>query len=117
MINNQRLSVLYFVFREYRKRTVKNKSSHQRCSLKKVVLRNLTKFTGKHLCQGLFFDKVAGLRPATLLKKRRWRRCFPVKSAKFLRTHFLQNTSGRLLLEEEPTLAFCGVNEMSVLLI
>ena len=28
---------------------------------KKVVLRNLTKFTGKHLCQGLFFNKVAGL--------------------------------------------------------
>ena len=57
MINNQRLSVLYFVFREYRKRPVKNKSSHQRCSLKKVVLRNLTKFTGKHLCQGLFFNE------------------------------------------------------------
>ena len=25
-------------------------------------------FAGKHLCQGLFFNKVAGLRPATLLK-------------------------------------------------
>ena len=31
---------------------------------KKGVLRNLTKFTGKHLCHSLFFDKVAGLRPA-----------------------------------------------------
>ena len=41
----------------------------QRCSLK-GVLRNFTKFTGKHLCQSLFFYKVAGLRPATLLKKR-----------------------------------------------
>ena len=30
---------------------------------KKGVLRNLTKFTGKHLCQSLFFNKVAGLRP------------------------------------------------------
>ena len=28
---------------------------------KKVVLKNFTKFTGKHLRQGLFFDKVAGL--------------------------------------------------------
>ena len=27
---------------------------------KKGVLRNLTKFTGKHLCQSLFFNKVAG---------------------------------------------------------
>ena len=34
------------------------------------VFRNFAKFTGKHLCQSLFFDKVAGLSPATLLKKR-----------------------------------------------
>ena len=31
--------------------------------MKKGVLRNFTKFTGKHLCQSLFFNKVAGLRP------------------------------------------------------
>ena len=37
-------------------------------------------------------------RPATLLKKRPWHRCFPVNFEKFLRTPFLQNTSGRLLL-------------------
>ena len=29
---------------------------------KKGVLRNFTKFTGKRLCQSLFFNKVAGLR-------------------------------------------------------
>ena len=29
---------------------------------KKGVLRNFTKFTGKHLCQSLLFNKVAGLR-------------------------------------------------------
>ena len=34
------------------------------------VLKNFAKFTGKHLCQSLFFNKVAGLRPATLLEKR-----------------------------------------------
>ena len=44
------------------------------------------------------FNKVAGLRPATLLKKRLWHRCFPVNFLKTLRTPFLQNTSGRLLL-------------------
>ena len=29
-----------------------------RCSVRKGVLRNFTKFTGKHLCQSLFFNKV-----------------------------------------------------------
>ena len=38
------------------------KSSHHRCSIKKGVLRNFTKFTGKHLRPSLFFNKVAGLR-------------------------------------------------------
>ena len=38
--------------------------------LRKGALRNFAKFTEKHLCQSLFFNKVAGLRPATLLKKR-----------------------------------------------
>ena len=35
--------------------------SHQRCSVKNSVLRNFTKFTGKHLCQRLFFNKVVCL--------------------------------------------------------
>ena len=64
----------------------------QRCSVKKVLLENFTKFTGKHLCQSLFFDKVAGLRAATLLKKRLWHRCFPANFVKFLRTPFLRKT-------------------------
>ena len=29
---------------------------------KKGALRNFAKFTGKHLCQSLFFNKVAGLK-------------------------------------------------------
>ena len=72
------------------------RSSHRRCFGKKGVLRNFTIFTGKHLCQSLFFNKVA--RPATLLKKRFWHRCFPVNIVKFLRKPFLPNTSGQLLL-------------------
>ena len=31
----------------------------RRCSVKKVFLGNLAKFTEKHLCQSLFFNKVA----------------------------------------------------------
>ena len=36
-------------------------NSHWRCSVRKGVLRNFAKSTGKHLCQSLFFNKVAGL--------------------------------------------------------
>ena len=64
------------------------RSSHQRCSVRKGVLRNSAKFTVKHLCQVLFYNKVAGPEPATLLKKRLWHRCFPMNFAKFLRTPF-----------------------------
>ena len=39
----------------------------RRCSVKKGVLRDFAKFTGKHLSQSLFFNKVAGrLRLRTL---------------------------------------------------
>ena len=62
----------------------------QKCSLiEKCVLRNFAKLTGKHLCQSLFSNKVAGLRPATLLKKRPWHRWFSVNFAKSLRASFL----------------------------
>ena len=37
-------------------------SCHQRCSIKKVH-KNLAKFTGQHLCQSHFFNKVAGFAP------------------------------------------------------
>ena len=55
---------------------------------KKGVLKNFSKFIGKHLCHSLFSNKVAGLR----------HKCFPVNFAKFIRTLFLRYTSGRLLL-------------------
>ena len=38
----------------------------RRCSVEKGVLKNFAKFTGKHLCQSLVFNKVAGL---SLIKK------------------------------------------------
>ena len=41
------------------------RSSRPGVFFKKVVLRTLTKFTGKHLCLILFFDKDADLGPAT----------------------------------------------------
>ena len=35
-----------------------DRSSHQRCSMKKDNLKNFAKFTAKHLYQSLFFNKV-----------------------------------------------------------
>ena len=63
-------------------------SSRPEVFCKKGVIENFAKFTGKHLCQSLFFNKVAGFRPATLLKERLRHRCFPVNFVKFLRTPF-----------------------------
>ena len=65
-----------------------SRSSRPDVFYEKGVLKDFAKFTRKHLCQGLFFNKVAELRPTTLLKKRLWLRCFHVNFAKFLRTPF-----------------------------
>ena len=51
---------------------------------KKGILKNFAKFTRKHLCQSLSFNKVAGLRPATLSKKRFCHRRLPVNFMNFL---------------------------------
>ena len=63
----------------------RERSSHQRCSVKKLFL--------------VFFNKAY-----SLLKKSHWHWCFFVNFAKFLRTPFLQNTSGRLLLQGRSTI-------------
>ena len=47
---------------------------------------------------GLFFNKVADLR-LFFKKKRLWHRCFHMNFAKILRTPFLQDTFGWLLLQ------------------
>ena len=38
--------------------------------VKKGALKNFANFKGKHLCQSLVCNKVTGLRPASLLKRR-----------------------------------------------
>ena len=68
------------------------RSSRPDVFCKEGVLKIFTKFTGKHLCQSLFFNKFTGLRPETcnFIKKIIWHRDFPVNFAKFLRTTFLK---------------------------
>ena len=83
--NNQKTHCIFF------------RSNRQEVFCKIGVLRNIAKFTGKHLCQASFLIKLhAG--PATLLKKRPWHRCFPRNFAKFLRTPFLIEHLWPLLL-------------------
>ena len=83
------------------------RSSRPEVFCKKGGLRNFTKFTGKHLCQSLSFNKVADTNLTFLFwqfnhtlglikreQKRLWYRCFPVNFVKFLRRPFLTGTSG-----------------------
>ena len=56
--------------------STKNRSSHQRCSVRKGVLSNFTKFRGKHLCQSLFFSKVAGLKLTLVSAAKMLAACF-----------------------------------------
>ena len=85
--------------------TTLNKSSYQRCSIKKAVLNNFAILTGKHVLESLF-NKVAGLKAYNFIKKRRQSRCFSVNIAKFLRTATLKNTCERLLLTESKNFSF-----------
>ena len=55
---------------------------------KKGDLESFAKFTGKHLCQSLFFNIVASLRPATLLKRDSGKGVFLRNFVKFLRAPF-----------------------------
>ena len=80
------------------------RSSHRRCSVKKGALKNFPKLTGKDLCQSLFFNKVAGLWPVTLLRKETLAQAFLCEFCEVLRTPFLHNTSRRLLLTFERVL-------------
>ena len=86
--------VCEFISEQYR-------SSQPECSVRKVLLES-PQSSQKNTCarvsfliklqvsgQSLFFNKVAGLRPVTLLKKRLWHRCFIVNFAEFIRTPFL----------------------------
>ena len=70
-------------------------NNHTRmCSIIKDVPKTFHKIHRKTPLKYPLFNKSI----FNLLKRRPWRRCFPVNFVKFLRIPFLQNTSGRLLL-------------------
>ena len=65
------------------------RSSRPEVSCKKGILRNLTKFTGKHLCQSLFFNKVAGL---NFIKKETLAQVFSSQFRKISKNTFYYRT-------------------------
>ena len=83
------------------------RSSHRSCSIKKGVLKDLAKFTGKELCQNLFFNKVK-----TLLRKRPWHRYFSCKFCAIFRTTFFTED-----LRKTASISFstsCSVANLSI---
>ena len=111
-------------------RDAKLRSSCPEVFYKKGILRNFAKFTGKHLCQRLFFNKVSGAKAGVavsnkyeihlkkrircrknlegvtigVLLKKAWKgkhRCFPVNFVKFPRAPFSQNSSGDCFCKQQ----------------
>ena len=69
--------------------------------MKKGVLKNFRKFTGKHLRQSLFFNKIGGLRPVAcnFIKKETLAQVFSCEFCEISKNTFSKNTFGRLLLD------------------
>ena len=88
------------------------RSSHQRCSVKKVVHKKFATLTGKHLRWSLF-NKVAGFQACNFTKKRLQHRCFPVIKAKFLRTPMMKDLCKWLLPKIYPVLLFWFLEDTS----
>ena len=80
MCNKVNLRILQNSINMCIKKSYFDRSGHLRCSVRKGFPRNFAKFTGKHLYQSLFFNKVAGLRLSFIY--------FPMNFAKILRTPF-----------------------------
>ena len=75
------------------------RSSRSQLFFKIGFLKNFAEFIERHLCQSLFLNKITGLKPAILLKKKLWHRFFGVNFAKFFRTPFLKEHLRWLLLD------------------
>ena len=76
-----------------------SRSSHLEVFVKKVFL-EISENSQENTCVRVSFlvKLQTFMRPATLLKKRLWHRCFPVNFAKFIKTRFLTEHRRWLLL-------------------
>ena len=74
-----------------RKKTMLFTSSRPEVFCKKGVLGNFAKFTGKHLCQSLFFNKVAG-GACNFIKKETLAQVFSCEFCEISKNIFSQRT-------------------------
>ena len=61
LVGRKKRSILIKIAQNRRQKvkSLHSEAVTQKCSVKKCVFRNFAKFTGKRLCQSLFFNKVA----------------------------------------------------------
>ena len=64
--------------------------------MKKAFLKHFVEIIGKHLCWGLFFNKVADHRSCNFIKKRLQHRFFLENIGKFIIAPILKNIFKRL---------------------
>ena len=91
------LSVLvaYLTLEIYWNIVVTFRNSHWKCSVKKSVLRNFAKFTGKYLCQSLFFNKVAA---CNFIENETLKQVFSCEFCEISKNTIFIEHPGRLLL-------------------
>ena len=63
----------------------------RRCSVRKGVLRNFVKFTAKHLCQSLFFNKFTG-QACNFIKKETLAQVFSCEFSEISKNNFSYRT-------------------------
>ena len=89
------LKLILFLYHSQASQSLRFQKRPLEVFYKKSVPRNFSKFTGKHLRQSLFLNKVAGLRPKTLAQVFCCEYCKYFKNTLF--TEHLQTTASDVL--------------------
>ena len=97
----------FFIFQFFFFNILKYRNSRSQMFFKIGFLKKFEIFKRKHLCWSLFFNKVAGLRPAILLKRRLQLSCFLANIEEFLRTAFYVAQLRWLLLKAGNSFYIC----------
>ena len=99
-----RKALMLYNWRRFLLLTLNGQKQPPEVFCQKGVLKNFAKFTGKHQCQSLFFNKVAGLRPkaCNFIKKEAPALVFSCEFCEIFKNTFLYRTppvaaSGRVL--------------------
>ena len=83
---------------------------------RKGVLRSFAKFTGKHLCHGHFFNKVAGLWPAIFFKKKALVQVFSCEFCKISKNIFSTEHPQTTASDQKFSLRFLKVLQLTLYL-